>query len=148
MPIERWTGHETRLLRGALRMSVRAFADHLGVAARTVSKWELYGSARMPKPELQSALDTVLRRADDEVRRRFELMLNSAGSRHNEPAGSPEVARDLVTSNIGLATTHLGTVPVGDLVELLQDQWHLLVKSDNLFGPRYQGSGVKSLCPV
>ena len=30
--VQLWTGRETRALRGALRMSVRAFAEHLGVA--------------------------------------------------------------------------------------------------------------------
>jgi DNA-binding XRE family transcriptional regulator len=38
--VRRWTGHETRALRMALRLSVRAFAEYLGVAVRTVSKWE------------------------------------------------------------------------------------------------------------
>ena len=45
-----WTGREARALRGALRLSVRAFAEHLGVAARTVSKWEKLGQATHPIP--------------------------------------------------------------------------------------------------
>ena len=34
-----WTGQEVRILREASRMSVRAFAAHLGVSGRMVSKW-------------------------------------------------------------------------------------------------------------
>ena len=45
-----WTGREARALRAALRLSVRAFAEHLGVAARTVSKWEQLGQATHPAP--------------------------------------------------------------------------------------------------
>lgn len=36
--VHQWTGLETRALRLALRLSVRAFAEHLGVAVATVSK--------------------------------------------------------------------------------------------------------------
>ena len=43
--IGRWTGHEARALRLSLRLSVRAFAEHLGIAARTISKWEKAGKA-------------------------------------------------------------------------------------------------------
>ncbi|WP_018785312.1 DNA-binding transcriptional regulator [Micromonospora sp. CNB394] len=38
--VQKWTGRETRMLRHALRMSIRDFAEHLGVSERTVSKWE------------------------------------------------------------------------------------------------------------
>lgn len=69
--VNRWTGRETRLLRHALRLSVRAFAEDLGVSPRTVSKWESGGSAHQPRPELQAALDTMLRRADQDERSRF-----------------------------------------------------------------------------
>jgi transcriptional regulator with XRE-family HTH domain len=70
-----WTGRESRLLRQALRQSVRGFADCLGVPARTVSKWEQQDGARTPRPEFQAILDTVLARASDEARARFEATL-------------------------------------------------------------------------
>jgi hypothetical protein len=56
-------------------MSIRGFADHLGVAARTVSKWEERGSTTFPLPDTQSILDMALHRADDNATRRFELLL-------------------------------------------------------------------------
>lgn len=52
-------------------MSLREFADHLGVSHRTVSKWEQAGAAREPRPHMQAILDTALARADDAAKARF-----------------------------------------------------------------------------
>jgi transcriptional regulator with XRE-family HTH domain len=73
--VRRWTGREAGLLRQALRMSVRAYAEHLGVAIRTVSKWEKLGSATCPWPDTQAILDTALVRADSAAQSRFEQLL-------------------------------------------------------------------------
>jgi hypothetical protein len=35
--VQRWTGRETRLLGQALRLTVRDFAEDLGVAPRTIT---------------------------------------------------------------------------------------------------------------
>lgn len=75
-----WTGREARALRRALRMSVRAFAEHLGVAVRTVSKWEQYGQATEPRPDTQAILDTALARADAAEQMRFHLLLAETGA--------------------------------------------------------------------
>lgn len=69
--VVRWTGAEARALRLALRFSVRAFAEHLGVAVRTVSKWEAAGELRQPRPDMQAALDTVLSNANPAAQARF-----------------------------------------------------------------------------
>jgi hypothetical protein len=69
--VQRWSGREARALREAKRMSVRAFADHLGVGERMVSKWEAGGDSIIPRPVNQAALDTSLASADTEVRSRF-----------------------------------------------------------------------------
>jgi transcriptional regulator with XRE-family HTH domain len=53
---------------------VRAFAEHLGVAARTVSKWEAGVGATVPRPDTQAILDTALGRADSKTQQRFELL--------------------------------------------------------------------------
>lgn len=74
--VHRWTGLEARSLRLATRMSVRAFAEHLGVGARTVSKWEKLLTGTVPRPDTQAILDTVLARADNAVRLRFEANLS------------------------------------------------------------------------
>ncbi|NGM16117.1 DUF5919 domain-containing protein [Verrucosispora sioxanthis] len=73
--VHRWTGRETRALRQALRMSIRDFSAHLGVAERTVSKWEAGQEAVRPRPEMQAALDTVLDKSAEDVRARFDAAI-------------------------------------------------------------------------
>lgn len=72
--VQQWTGREARALRSALRMSMRAFAEHLGVALRTVAKWEKHGEATQPRPDTQAILDTALARADSTAQSRFEVL--------------------------------------------------------------------------
>ncbi|MFJ1709725.1 helix-turn-helix domain-containing protein [Kitasatospora sp. NPDC088346] len=69
--VERWTGAEVRALREAKRMSIEAFADHLGVSGRMVSKWEARGAEIHPRPVNQAALDTSLAVSSPEVHERF-----------------------------------------------------------------------------
>ncbi len=69
--VYRWTGREAKLLREALRLSVRDFAARLGVGARTVNKWEARLTDITPLPHMQEVLDTALSRASDEVKARF-----------------------------------------------------------------------------
>jgi transcriptional regulator with XRE-family HTH domain len=71
-----WTGRETRILRQARRMSVREFAEHLGVSDRMVSKWEASGTLTRPGPLNQGALDESLRRCSEDERRRFDRGLD------------------------------------------------------------------------
>jgi transcriptional regulator with XRE-family HTH domain len=83
--VGRWTGREASALRHALRLTIRDFAEHLGVAERTVAKWEAGGSAMVPVLVMQAALDTVLERASDEAKGRFRILLAATWN----PAGSP-----------------------------------------------------------
>jgi transcriptional regulator with XRE-family HTH domain len=82
--VGQWTGQEASALRQALRLTIRDFAEHLGVAERTVAKWEAGGSAMVPAPVMQAALDTVLARAPDEAKGRFGMLLAAT----RDPAGS------------------------------------------------------------
>lgn len=77
--VHRWTGREARALRLALRLSVRAFAQHLGVGVRTVSKWEKLLAGTEPRQDTQAILDTALARADASAHLRFETFLSEAG---------------------------------------------------------------------
>lgn len=70
-----WSSVEVRALRLARRMSIREFADHLGIASRMVSKWEA-GPSVHPRPVNQAALDTSLAQADARARERFAFLLN------------------------------------------------------------------------
>lgn len=70
-----WSGAKARALRLARRMSVREFAEHLGVSDRLVSKWEAAGERIQQRPVNQAALDTSLRLADPEARARFRHLI-------------------------------------------------------------------------
>lgn len=56
-------------------MSITAFAAHLGVTARMVSKWEAAGTQIRPRPVNQAALDTSLSASGPEVHKRFAVAL-------------------------------------------------------------------------
>lgn len=87
--VHHWTGLETRALRLALRLSVRAFAEHLGVAVATVSKWESKRAGTAPRPDTQAMLDTALGRADAPAHLRFETLLSEMASPARHLAQSP-----------------------------------------------------------
>lgn len=73
--VPRWTGREARAIREARRMSVRAFAAHLGVAPGSVSNWEARREVIRLRGETQEILDRDLSRASDDVRQRFAALL-------------------------------------------------------------------------
>lgn len=78
--VRQWTGFEAQALRRALRLSIRAFGEYLGVGIRTVTKWESLGAATTPRPDKQAILDTALSRADADAKLRFELLLMQDGN--------------------------------------------------------------------
>ncbi|MGH3715721.1 MAG: XRE family transcriptional regulator [Micromonosporaceae bacterium] len=59
---------------------MRAFAEHLGIAIRTVSKWEAGGCEVQPRPHMQAILDTAIGRAGDDAKARFDSFLSRANS--------------------------------------------------------------------
>jgi transcriptional regulator with XRE-family HTH domain len=84
--VERWTGAETKALRQALRLSVRAFAEReLGVSVRSVSNWESRGADITPVTEMQRALDTALARADSAVKERFSRLIGTESNAQRPP---------------------------------------------------------------
>jgi transcriptional regulator with XRE-family HTH domain len=130
--VGRWTGQEASALRQALRLTIRDFAEHLGVAERTVAKWEAGGSAMVPVLVMQAALDTVLERASDDAKGRFGILLaptwNPAGSAGSTVTlgGSRRAERMLrlteeTASNLAAVTTSYRrmyhTVDAHDLID-------------------------------
>jgi transcriptional regulator with XRE-family HTH domain len=75
--IQKWTGREARALREAMRMGLRDFAAHTGIAERSISKWEAGSTAHNPRPGTQAILDTTLKNAPQEARTRFEAALGT-----------------------------------------------------------------------
>ena len=68
-----WTGGHADLLRQSLRMTNESFAEHLGVAVRTVAYWRERPES-IPKPAMQETLDAALERAPERVRAQFALL--------------------------------------------------------------------------
>ncbi|GGL18988.1 helix-turn-helix domain-containing protein [Mangrovihabitans endophyticus] len=75
MTVPCWTGREAAALRQARRMSIRAYAQHLGVSLDTVANWQRRGEQARLRTETQQMLDTDLARAGDDVRQRFAQIL-------------------------------------------------------------------------
>jgi transcriptional regulator with XRE-family HTH domain len=123
--VGQWSGREAKALRQALRMSVRGFAEHLGVAARTVSKWEAQGARTRPFPETQALLDTALSRADSMAQARFELLLAPSVDGGGDSSGGvvprgweyETWAEDLERANVGLSRQDF------NLVDRLLNRW-------------------------
>jgi tetratricopeptide (TPR) repeat protein len=124
--VERWTGRETRALRRALRMTVIGFAEHLGVAVRTVSNWEARGAGIEPLPEMQAALDTALSRASTEAVHRFQSFLYEGEPAEFDPMPVPEGRRSVVRPSLQASDQ-----VVDELTRLRAS----LVRSDSLLGP-------------
>jgi transcriptional regulator with XRE-family HTH domain len=79
--VRQWTGWEARLLREAMRLSLRDFAAHLGMSERAISKWEQAGKDLSPRPDTQAVLDTALEQGPDDVKDRFFQALGEAPRR-------------------------------------------------------------------
>ena len=73
MDVVTWTGRTACALQQALRMTNDDFANHLGVAVRTVANWHSSPST-VPRTEIQSALDTAYERSTPSVQRRFSIL--------------------------------------------------------------------------
>ncbi|MGH8902151.1 MAG: hypothetical protein ACRDYA_10830 [Egibacteraceae bacterium] len=112
MPVVgRWTGREAQALRYALRMTFDEFAEHLGVARRTVAKWMADGPDIVPLLVLQEALDTALDRASDQAKRRFTSLLDGeavevsdSGERNRE--GDDVDRRQALAAGLGALVPH------------------------------------------
>lgn len=68
--VGQWTGGLARALRTALRDTIDDYAVRLGVGVSTAGDWE-DSPGIVPQPVNQQALDEALRRADEDVKRRF-----------------------------------------------------------------------------
>ena len=100
--VERWSGLEARALREAKRMSLRDFANHIGVSERMVSKWEAAGAGLYPRPANQAALDTSLNRSSAEVHIRFEALRTRLVPGQAEISGTGPKAGDCDPAAHGL----------------------------------------------
>src|SRR6185312_2822281 len=87
--VPNWTGAETKALRQAMRLSIRAFAAHLGIDARTINKWEARHTTITLRPHTQELMDTALRQAPEEARTRFTQTMRGAQQEQHRNAAQP-----------------------------------------------------------
>jgi hypothetical protein len=127
--VHRWTGREAKLLRQALRLSIRDFAAHLGVGVRTVNKWEARQADITPLPYMQEVLDTALARASDEAQARFadsallkrydELVVakHEHAASQSESSQADHLAAERLRSGQAVASAVAGSDVPGELVD-------------------------------
>ncbi len=106
--VQCWTGAETKALRQAMRLSIRAFAAHLGIDARSVNKWEARLGTITLRPATQSLMDTALDRAPDDVKSRFTQTVSTS----EQEQGGNDSSHPL-TELAGLLLAHLAATSAG-----------------------------------
>ena len=102
--IDIWTGRHANALLKALRLTNEGFADRLGIAVRTVAKWNAHPELE-PTPEIQQALDTLLYQAPDAAKARFASIASNATS----TAATPENGQNPVAEDIARLVAEITT---------------------------------------
>jgi transcriptional regulator with XRE-family HTH domain len=83
-------------------------------------------------------------RGDHDLSERYELLYQALGLGIGGPSARTGVPA--APDQRALARARLDTLSAGqldELIRLLDDQWHVLVRTDNLLGPRHALSGVR-----
>ena len=99
-----WTGRAACALQAALRLSNESFAEHLGIAVRTVAAWH-HKPTLKPKTEMQQLLDTALEQASPGVKTRFTQFLAGSANSSTIHSGQAPDPRHAPSSQ------HTGTSP-------------------------------------
>ncbi|KAB2371133.1 coiled-coil domain-containing protein [Actinomadura montaniterrae] len=93
-----WQGKHASALQRAFRLTNEKFAEKLGIAVRTVAKWNASPDLEQT-PEMQQILDTVLNQAPDQVKARFAQIV-STSSNHTTALNEHRQQSDDVASLI------------------------------------------------
>jgi hypothetical protein len=134
-----WNGGKANALRRALRMTNEQFAEHLGVAVRTVAYWRRRPDM-VPRMATQEILDAALARASEQNSQHFWLLLDespdkrSAARGGSPPAGglgdilawasstnvSDQALETISRARVSLAQVHIQAAPSMVLSEVLR----------------------------
>ncbi len=83
-------------------------------------------------------------RGDHDLSERYELLYRALGlgarQRPGQPGGAAPAGHGTLTR---ARLENLSAGQVDELIRLLDDQWHVLVRTDNLLGPRHALGGVR-----
>ena len=80
-------------------------------------------------------------RGDHELSERYELLYRALGlGASQQPGDAPPADHGMLTRS---RLDRLSGAQLDELIHLLDDQWHALVRTDNLLGPRYALGGVR-----
>jgi DNA-binding XRE family transcriptional regulator len=100
-----WTGQQVRALRTAWRLTIEEFAEKLGIATRTVAKWEADPSFA-PALAMQQVLDCALEQVPAPVRLRFRVLAESGSQplldRRMPPPSRIAVVLDAVNGQVAV----------------------------------------------
>lgn len=115
-----WTGRQADALRQALRMSNESFAQHLGVAPRTVAYWRKRPEV-VPRPAIQEALDAALEQASERTKAQFSLLLEDQGEAEgtSKSLTSEDVER---IDGVARRPSRLDTATIDSLSQILAGQ--------------------------
>jgi transcriptional regulator with XRE-family HTH domain len=132
--------------REALGFTQETLAQALGVELSTVGRWER--GTLTPQPWRRPDLASILKLSLEDL----DVLLN--------PSEKPPGADAPASFDTSIALTEFGSVParpsrsmvrlpvgsadhLDELVSHLRDQWHALVRTDNLLGPRFALAAVR-----
>jgi transcriptional regulator with XRE-family HTH domain len=115
--------------RKAAGLSQEALAARLGVDRSTVVRWEAADTA--PQPWLRPMMAEALGISSDEL-----------GALLDEVQEQSLQDGNMATSHPPASTRFADGPRLDAVVEHLREHWHLLVKTDNLLGPRHALGGV------
>ena len=85
-------------------------------------------------------------RGDHDLSERYELLYRALGLGDRQHAEEPGNSGHGMLGRARLDTLSAGQL--GELIRLLDDQWHVLVRTDNLLGPRHALIGVRDQLTV
>jgi hypothetical protein len=124
--VETWTGGRADALRQALRMGNETYAEHLGVAVRTVANWRTKPQTVLQHGN-QEILDTALERSSDRAKALFAQMVGGTGQPDESPGHAPRV---------GVSVRATASPEFGNSDYLLSVRGYIaeIVDLDNRFG--------------